>query len=114
MSMTKEDANMNMRQKAMISQPMKGMSKDDILAAREHATALLTEWGYDVEDTFFTDDGFISEDTRNVSIAYLAKSIEAMSKCDTVYFCKGWATARGCKIERKIAEEYGLIIIDEL
>ena len=43
---------MNMRQKAMISQPMKGMSKDDILAAREHATALLTEWGYDVEDTF--------------------------------------------------------------
>ena len=104
---------MNMRQKVMISQPMNGMSMDDILAAREYATAFLKEQGYDVEDTFFTDDGFISDDTRNVSIAYLAKSIEAMSKCDTVYFCKGWANARGCKIEHKIAEEYGLIIIDE-
>ena len=104
---------MNMRQKVMISQPMKGMSRDDILAVREHATALLTEWGYDVEDTSFTDDGFVSDDTMNVSVAYLAKSIEAMSKCDAVYFCKGWANARGCKIEHKIAEEYGLIIIDE-
>lgn len=105
---------MNMRQKAMISQPMKDMSSDDILAARECAIAFLTEQGYDVEDTFFTGDGFIFGDTRNVSIAYLAKSIEAMSKCDVVYFCKGWANARGCKIEHKIAEEYGLIIIDEL
>ena len=103
---------MNMKQKAMISQPMNGMSRDDILAAREYATAFLTEWGYDVEDTFFTDDGFISGDTKNVSIAYLAKSIEAMSKCDAVYFCKGWANACGCKIEHEIAEEYGLIIFD--
>lgn len=113
MSMAKENVNMNMRQKAMISQPMKGMSRDDILAAREYAIAFLTERGYDVEDTFFIDDGFISEDTKNVSIAYLAKSIEVMSKCDAVYFCKGWANARGCKIEHKIAEEYGLITIDE-
>ena len=41
-----------MRQKAMISQPMKDMSSDDILAVRESATAFLTEQGYDVEDTF--------------------------------------------------------------
>ena len=97
----------------MISQPMNDMSIDNILAVRENATAFLTERGYDVEDTFFIDDGFISEDTKNVSIAYLAKSIEAMSKCDAVYFCKGWANARGCEIEHKIAEEYGLITIDE-
>ena len=113
MSMAKENVNINMRQKAMISQPMNGMPSDDILAVRENAIAFLRKHGYDVEDTFFADDGFISDDTRNVSVAYLAKSIEAMSKCDAVYFCKGWATARGCKIERKIAEEYGLIIIDE-
>ena len=113
MNLAKENVNINMRQKAMISQPMNGMSRDDILAARECATAFLTERGYDVEDTFFTDDGFISDDTKNVSIAYLAKSIEVMSKCDAVYFCKGWANARGCKIEHKIAEEYGLITIDE-
>lgn len=104
---------MNMRQKAMISQPMKGMSRDDILAARECAIAFLTERGYDVEDTFFTDNGFISDDTKNVSIAYLAKSIEVMSKCDAVCFCKGWETARGCRIEHDVAKAYGIEIIHE-
>ena len=113
MSMAKENVNINIRQKAMISQPMKDMSSDDILAVRENAIAYLRKQGYDVEDSFFTDDGFVSDDTRNVSVAYLAKSIEAMSKCDAVYFCKGWANARGCKIEHEIAKEYGLIIIDE-
>ena len=113
MSTTKENVNINIRQKAMISQPMNGMSSDDIIAVRKNAIAYLRTQGYDVEDTFFTDDGFISDDTKNVSIAYLAKSIETMSKCDAVYFCKGWANARGCKIEHKIAKEYGLIIIDE-
>ena len=54
MNMAKENVNINMRQKAMISQPMKGMSRDDILAVRENATAFLTERGYDVEDTIFT------------------------------------------------------------
>ena len=109
------NVNMNMRQKAMISQPMRGMSRDDILAARECAIAFLTEQGYDVENTFFADfhgNDFVSDDTRNVPAAYLAKAIEAMSKCDAVYFCKGWENARGCKTEHKIAEEYGLIIFD--
>lgn len=106
---------MKMRQKAMISQPMKGMSIDDIIAAREYATAFLMEWGYDAVDNYFADfpdNDFVSDDTRNVPIAYLAKAIESMSKCDAVYFCKGWENARGCKIEHKIAEEYGLTIFD--
>ena len=106
---------MNMRQKAMISQPMRGMSRDDILAARENAIAFLTEQGYDAVDNYFADfpgNDFVSDDTRSVPIAYLAKSIEAMSKCDAVYFCKGWANARGCKIEHEIAEKYGLTIFD--
>ena len=104
---------MNMRQKAMVSQPMKGMSRDDILAVRENAIAYLRKQGYDVENTFFTDDGFISDDTRNVPVAYLAKAIEAMSKCDAVCFCKGWETARGCRIEHDVAKAYGIEIIHE-
>ena len=30
-----------------------------------------------------------------------------MSECDTVYFCKGWENARGCKIEHEVAKSYG-------
>ena len=78
-----------MKRTIMISQPMKDLSSEEIIKIKEKAIRTLETFGYDVIDNFFTDDGFISEDTKNVSIAYLAKSIEAMSKCNAVYFCKG-------------------------
>ena len=30
-----------------------------------------------------------------------------MSKCNAVYFCKGWENARGCRIEHETAKAYG-------
>ena len=102
-----------MKQTAMISQPMKDLSSEEIIKIREKALHLLEMLGYDVIDNFFTDDGFITDDTKHTPVAYLAKSIEAMSKCDAVYFVKGWETARGCKIEHEIANAYGLAIIYE-
>ena len=97
----------------MISQPMNNLTADYILSNREKAINILKNFGYDVEDTFFTNEYVASDDTKNLSVAYLAKSIEAMSKCDAVYFCKGWEKARGCKIEHEIARNYGLAVIYE-
>lgn len=97
----------------MISQPMKDISSEKIIAVRENAIHTLETFGYDVIDNFFTDDSFITEDTKQTPVAYLAKSLEVMSKCDAVYFCKGWEKARGCKIEHEIAKNYGLAIIYE-
>lgn len=102
-----------MKQTAMISQSMRNLSSEDIIAAREKATRTLEQFGYDVIDNFFTDDGFVSEDTKNVAVAYLAKSIDVMAKCNAVYFVNGWQTARGCRIEHEIAKNYGLAIIYE-
>ena len=102
-----------MKQTAMISQPMKDISSDDILATREKAINTLEQFGYDVVDNYFADDGFVSDDTKNIPVAYLAKSIAIMAKCNVVYFCRGWETARGCKIEHEIANSYGLAVIYE-
>lgn len=109
--MTKE--NKPMKLSIMISQPMNNLSSEKIIEVREKAIHTLETFGYDVIDNFFTDDGFITEDTKHKPVAYLAKSIEKMSKCDAVYFIKGWETARGCKIEHEIAKDYGLAIIYE-
>ena len=102
-----------MKQTVMISQPMKDISSDDILATREKAINTLEQFGYDVVDSYFADDGFVSDDTKNIPVAYLAKSIAIMAKCNAVYFCRGWETARGCKIEHEIANSYGLAVIYE-
>ena len=102
-----------MKRTIMISQPMKDLSSEKITSVRENAIHTLETLGYDVIDNFFTYDGFITDDTKHTPVAYLAKSLDVMSKCDAVYFVKGWETARGCKIEHEIAKAYGLTIIYE-
>lgn len=46
-------------------------------------------------------------------LCYLAKSLENMSLCHVVYFCKGWENARGCRIEHDAAVAYGLEVLYE-
>lgn len=41
-------------------------------------------------------------------------SIENMSLCHAAYFCKGWESARGCRIEHEVAKAYGLKILYEV
>lgn len=54
-----------------------------------------------------------SNDVANIPLWFLAKSLQKMSECDLVYFCKGWETARGCIIEHEAARQYGLDVLYE-
>lgn len=103
---------------SMLSQPMDGKSNEEIIETRNRAMAFLEKAGYEVIDTFFTDEWYSKEQLLdrgvvNIPLCFLAKSLEKMSLCDTVYFCKGWETARGCKIEHAVATSYGLNILYE-
>ena len=104
--------------KAMISQPMAGKTNEEILATRERAISTLTEKGYEIINTLFTDewnskDVMESRGVVNIPLYFLAKSLESMSLCNAVYFCKGWENARGCRIEHAAAREYGLELVYE-
>lgn len=104
--------------KAMISQPMNGKTDDEIVATREKAIKELEAAGYEVVNTFFTDEWYSSENMKargvvRIPLCFLAKSLENMSLCHAAYFCKGWENARGCKIEHDAAVAYGLDIIYE-
>jgi hypothetical protein len=95
--------------RAMISQPMRGLSEEEIRINREAVVKELEEAGWTVVDTIFPE--FDIRDIKNKSLTYLAKSIEIMSTCDGVYFMKGWTEARGCIIEHMCCEQYGIKII---
>lgn len=106
------------KKKFMISQPMRGLSDEQILEVREKALKWLDANGYELVDTFFqgqwADKELLeNEDVRQVPILFLAKSISKMAYCDGVYFCNGWINARGCVMEHNIAESYGLEIIHQ-
>lgn len=104
--------------KVMLSQPMNGKSEVEIKAIREKAIKTLEGKGYEVINTYF-DDEWISPQSMDkngiiqVPVFFIAKSLEAMSKCHAVYFCKGWERARGCRVEHQIATTYGLQMIYE-
>jgi hypothetical protein len=104
--------------KAMISQPMAGKTEEEIVETRERAIKALKEKGYEIVNTLFTDEWYSKEKMEErgvvqIPLCFLAKSLENMSLCHTAYFCKGWESARGCKIEHDAAIAYGLEIIHE-
>ena len=105
-------------EKVMISQPMAGETDEEIKTAREKAIEYLRDRGYEVVNTLFTDEWYSKDkmeerEVVQIPLCFLAKSLENMSLCHAVYFCKGWENARGCRIEHDAAVAYGLDIIYE-
>ena len=109
------------KEKVMISQPMVGKTREEIIAVRNKAIDYLTKAGYEIEDTLFGDGPYdeLAEKTykqygvNSVPLFYMALALKAMSYCHAVYFCKGWENARGCRIEHAAAIAYGLEVIYE-
>lgn len=104
--------------RAMLSQPMAGKTDEEIKETREKAINVLQEKGYEIVNTLFTDEWYSSESMKErgvvqIPLSFLAKSLENMSLCHAVYFCKGWENARGCRIEHDAAVACGLDIIYE-
>ena len=112
------DPNSTPKKKAMLSQPMNGLTDEQIVATRNKAVAALEAQGYEIINTLFTDEWYNPENMEargvvQIPLCFLAKSLENMSLCYAAYFCKGWENARGCKIEHEAAVAYGLTIIYE-
>ena len=104
-----------MSKKCMISQPMNGLTDEQIRSTRDRAIIAINEAGYEVLNSYFPEYSIVRADFTgvNIPVYYLANAIEVMSECEAVYFCKGWDESRGCKIEHEIAKQYGYICIYE-
>lgn len=95
----------NSIKRAMISQPMAGKTPEEIVKVRDKAVKYLEGLGYEVLDTYFPNDfNGLPMDILNKPLFF---------HCDVVYFCKGWDKTRGCILEHKAAEAYGLKLLYE-
>lgn len=97
--------------KFIISQPMNGLSKEEIHLTRDRAKKHLEQLGYDVIGTLYELDPPLF--VKISGLYHLGLVFLAMSHCDGVFFCNGWENARGCRIEHEAAVSYGLQIIYE-
>lgn len=93
--------------KIFISQPMHGLTDDEILHRREEAIVeLKARYGEDMEilDTFIYEDA--PKDANR--LWYLGRSIQMLGQADLIYILDGWQRANGCIIERQTAVLYGI------
>ena len=100
--------------KLFISQPLSGLTDEELLKAREEIRARAEHAiGEPVEliDSFIKD--YHGEINKYIPVWYLGKSIQLLSQADIAYFGGNWRNARGCKIEHEVARTYGIKIIEE-
>lgn len=92
--------------KIMISQPMNGLSKEQIIKNREEVVRYIESQGDTIIDTVF--DFKDMEGVKNKSVYFLSKALEKLASADALFCMEGWELARGCRFERDIARSYGI------
>lgn len=48
----------------------------------------------------------------SIACWYLAKSLELMAEADLIFFVNDWESARGCTIEKQVAEAYNKFCVE--
>ena len=94
-----------------ISQPMHGLSMKQIMDLRQDIIVKrlnLHRGHVRIIDNINKED--IPYEAGRVWC--LGDSIKLMDEADIVVFAPGWEKARGCRIEHKVCEEYGIPYID--
>lgn len=98
--------------KVMISLPMNGRKDSEVIMRMKEIKEKFNKLHIEVVDSFINDP--CPEETNHPNVYYLGRTIlNFLSNVDAVYFDEGWEQARGCKIERKICEEYDIMILDK-
>ena len=109
------------RKKLFISQPMKDLTQHEIRdIQRRIVDRYARKIGVLSEDVHvinyfpeYVDELKKSVAPEKIPCKFIIKSLDTMIDADAVVFANGWESARGCRIERKFAEEYGIQYFDE-
>lgn len=96
--------------KVFLSHPTHGLTEEEIMSIRDSAYYYLRSIYGNIE---IIDNLRMYEAPKNSGrLWHLGRSIQQMEEADAIYFCEGWENARGCLIERQVAEKYGLRILE--
>lgn len=94
----------HMKKLAYISQPMKGLTQEEITEKREKITKLLHEAGYEVINSI----NILPLKDVTKPLVRLTDSLRLLAMCDLAYFAENWDKAGGCTIEHMCCLAYGI------
>ena len=93
--------------KVFLSLGMHGRTMEDTHKDISAMKRELRRW-YPDEELIFVDNADCTGSDADGRLYYLGEAIKKMDKCDAVYFHSGYKNHKGCLIEAKICELYGL------
>lgn len=96
--------------KIFISQPMNGLSEEQIKSDRN--TAIMIMQNYFDGKVEVVNASVENPPKKANPLWFLGKSLEALSTADVAVFLRGWEKYRGCRLEHTCAVEYGIRIIE--
>lgn len=101
--------------KIIISQPLENKTPQEIIEIEKKIKENLEKKDYKVENQFSIKEKWFIEQLgiKNQTLYDIGKLLETMSTCDAVYFTKGWALSKECRIIRLAAILYNFEILEE-
>ena len=102
-----------------ISQPMSGLTNDEILNVRQKATQFISDKYPDNDILVLPSYKEQPDNTYNATSAVdlLGNAISLMARANVIYFVPGWQKSKGCQIENEVArrwlEETGVELIED-
>lgn len=99
--------------KLFVSQPMRGLTADEIVAERNRIILKAQEaMGEAVNPLPSFVETYDVGLTERTPVRFLANSIAILADADVAVFGKGWEEARGCRIEHKVCMDYDIDIVE--
>jgi hypothetical protein len=105
-----------------ISQPMSGLTTEEILHNRQEAIKFVQkkfpEYNIVAIDSFKpAPDQGEQNFNKKTAVAMLGEALTKLALADIVYFIPGWKESKGCQIENEVVhkwlEESDVIIIED-
>ena len=95
--------------KVFISQPMTGLTNEEIIKVRNKVITYLTDsyiFGV-INEEIEIIDSFI-QNSNEKPLYLLGKALEKLSTADVCVFVDGWKDSRGCRVEHECCVQYGI------
>lgn len=103
--------------RVFLSLPMNGRSEDEIQKQISQMILQIRDSElFDNEEIQYIDNRNykpleLMSEAREPRLLYLGQAIKKIGCCDVLALGSGWTNARGCRIERAVADEYDIPVI---
>lgn len=93
--------------KVYISIPITGLDYDTQKAKADKYAKNIFEMGHDYFNPFSVPAPHDIAPGKETAY-YMGVDVMQLLLCDAVYMAKGWENSKGCKVEKFVAETYGI------